>query len=663
MKLYKLSILALALAGTMAACSDDNYDAPAATPGAFFPVESPDMVVLPFDGNSVEITMRRNTPNIPSDETFKLSVDDPSGLFNIPSTVTFTGHEVTAPLTVTFDPAAIETDKEYPVTITIEGAANKWGITTYSFVFDRKTPLNVTNIGEGLYIYTQYLSGGGYYDCVKTVNPLEPNIEVYTIDGWFDYPTEQEGIPLNLTVHTDIILPNGYPYVELPWTTLKFVNTNYAAVKVISYLDYVMWRYGVDFDFCAEREFELALTDGTVVLTPDMLSYFDTDRGVFNLYNLYGAFDETDTYLGSFGSGYEYFYLPGYPDYDVEINYLGYFTNADDEITAMGELYAGEDVETVDVYNVAGDDVQAAIEAILNGEIEGETITPESTDAISVKFSVPGAGTYTMIAIANGNGEAQGVDYATYTIAGAGAVDTGNWKSLGEGILIDAWVCPAFQFQNGEQVNPYNYPINVEIEQNLDVEGEYRMVSPYTSENFLLVGNNGNTKATNIVFNIADPDYPYVPFQYSGFNFDGANEKFWIADANWYIENVLGISPEDALADDELFDLLSYYESGVLEVMFPTFGLTSNGVITNNPEDLGRRWKGGYTSQIVMPTSAKAATAAKAIRKMVSSDNFIRNAKAISGMDNVGHKGSKRNQPVTMKKKVMLTPATVSQLR
>ncbi len=644
MKLYKLSLLALALAGTMVACSDDDYNAPAATPGAFFPVDSPDMVELPFDGNTVEITVRRNTPNIPSDETFKLSIDDPSGLFDIPTTVTFTGHEVLALLPVTFDPAKIETDVEYPVTITIDGQANQWGLTTYKFVFDRKTPYEVTKIGVGQFIYNGLLTGGGLYNCVKTVDPNQPNLEIYTIENWFDYPTEAEAVDLKMIVHKDIILENGYPYVEVPITTLGFTMDDADELKVSGYVEFVSWRYEVPFDDIVNTyHFNLVTTTGTVILSPDMVSYFDTDHGVFNIDNRYNAFVGGE-YDGGWAAKFEYFYLPGYPDYDIELNYLGYFTNADDEITAMGELYAGEDVETVDVYNVAGDDVEAAIESILNGELEGETINIDTDDAISVKFSVPSAGTYTMIAIANGDGEAQGFDYATYTIAGSAPV-AGNWKSIGEGVYVDSWVMPMFTI-NGQQINPFNYAYKVEIEQNLDEAGTYRLVNPY-GEASPLFNNNENKKATNVTFNIADPDFPYVPFQFSGFS-DG--EKFYIADANWYVVNVGGATPEQALNNPNIVDLLSYYEEStkILEIPYPTFALSSSNHFTDDPADLGKVWKGNYPAQVYFPGANMAQAAAKIIRYATSNDNFVIGAKAANGTLKVDRK-SKRTQAPTLK--------------
>lgn len=624
MKLYKLSILALALAGTMAACSDDDYTAPAATPGAFFPVESPDVVELPFDGNSVDITIRR-TSNIPSDETVKLNVTDASGLFNIPTSVTFIGQETTAQIHVTYDASKIVTDQAYPVTIAIEGVTNNWGLASYEFSFERITPIQYTEMGESQWIYNGLLTGGGVYDVVKEVNPLVPNIETYIVKGWFDYPAGQPGVDLRLTVHTDKVLPNGYPWVELPWTSTGFVN-NGELIKVTGWADMVMEVNELDFAFLEERGFSLKNSSGGDLLTPAMMSYFDTDRGSFYLYNRYEAFDPgTGEDLGGWAAKPEYLYLPGYPDYDLEINYLGFFTDADDVITAIGELYAGADIETVDLYNVQGDDVEAIFAQISNGTVEPVmSLEPDNTETIQVKCSVPGAGTYTMFAVAYGNGDMQNLAYSTYTIAG-GAPVAGNWESIGVGTYVDGWVLPAYG-SGGVQINPFDekYIYGVEIEKNLDVAGEYRMVNPYGSENFYLISKNKNTKATNIVFNIADPDWPTVPFQASGFS-DGHME--WISDANWFFENVLGYSKDQILGSTNR-DKASYYEGGVLEIVLPLFAMDDSKEFSSNLDDLGYNWQGGYPSQLTFPEATQGATVAKAIRKAVSNDHFVRSLQA-----------------------------------
>lgn len=656
MKLYKLSLLALALAGAMAACSDDDYTAPAATPGAFFPAESPEVVELPFDGSSVDITVLRNS-DIPSDQTFQLKSTDPSGLFNIPASVTFIGHETTAQVHVTYDPDKIETDKAYPASIAIEGMANSWGITDYKFSFGRMTPYEITDLGDAQFIYGAVLSGGGIYNVVKKFNPVQPDIETYVVEGWFNYPTEANGIDLNLIVHNDVILPNGYPWVELPKTLMKWTNEKYDHTYIFGWVDYCMDNFNLTLEEIRDKyQWNLQSTSGSTILDPSMCAYFDTDKGIFYISDVYCYYDAEDKFTGYYtGQKMEYLYLPGYPEYDVELNYLGYFTNEDEELTAIGELYAGADVETVDVFNVAGDDIEAILGQIENKEIEGETITPESTDAIRVQFSVPGAGTYTMVAVSYGDGEMQGYDYATYTIAGSAPV-AGNWESIGEGIYVDGWALPAFSI-GGTQVNPFDYAYNVVVEKNLDVEGEYRMVNPYGENNLLTAqGINENTKPVNVVFNISDPDWPLVPFQASGFS-DGNME--WISDPNWFFENVKGYTKDQVLGVPELADMTSYYDSGVLEVVLPMFAMTDKNEFSSDIKNLGYNWNGDYPAQLTMPQGTKAATAAKAIRKAVSTDNFLRSVKAVK--KNINH--SNRDSKMRVKANVELKRAEVMQLR
>ena len=102
----------------------------------------------------------------------------------------------------------------------------------------------------------------------------------------------------------------------------------------------------------------------------------------------------------------------------------------------------------------------------------------------------------------------------------------------------------------------------------------------------------------------------------------------WIAGFNWYAENVGGVSKDQVLANPNLAPLASYYESGVLEVTLPMFAQGADNKFSSNIADLKYNWKDEYPSQLTMPQGTKAATAAKAIRKAVSNNNFQRVANA-----------------------------------
>lgn len=617
MKLYKLSLLALALAGTMVACSDDDYTAPAATLGAFFPVNSPEVVELPIDGNSVDITVRRNS-NVSQDQTFNLTSSDPSGLFNIPSSVTFIGQELTANLHVTFDSEKIVMDKEYPVEIKIDGLTNSWGITDYKFSFGRITPLEITNLGVGQYIYSSYLEGYGGYEVVKQVNATTPNLETYIVKDWFN--ADCDGVDLYLILHKDVILPNGYPYVEMQWTRTNYDNPNYDSIRLIGTLEFITFRYGLSFEEIRDDfEFSVSLTDGTVLLTPETISYYDGETGTFHIFDRAGAFDADGNYLGGWSASEEFLYLPGFPDYELELSYLGFFTNEVDEMTAYGSLYAGADIEVVELYNVATDSFDDALEQINNGEVEGVEIDFTAGDYTNVSVAVPGAGEYTMVAVAYADGEVMNFAYVNYTISGSAAA-AGNWESVGTGYYVDGWIVPAFG------VDPFDYPWTVEIEKNLDVDGEYRMVNPFGTDNCPVA--NINTKKTNIVFNVLDPDWPLVAFQFSGFENQG-NGRLWISDFNWWAES-LGASKEGVLSNAEDRVNASTFYRGMLQVPLPLHASTESGVFSSDVADLGYNWRGGYPSELYFPEATQAATAAKVIRHSVSNNNFLSTLKSMN---------------------------------
>lgn len=618
MKLYKLSLLALALAGTMAACSDDDYTMPVSTPGAFFPAEAPSVVELPLDGNSVDITVRRSDAKIASDETFQLKSTDASGLFTIPSSVTFVGYERTAQIHVTYDASKIEKDVEYPVTLSLDGALNAWGKSSYEFDFVLRTPLEITEYNNSVYTYNDVLFGPGSQEVnvEKQVNITTPDIETYVVKSWMTFGQERVPMDLSIVLHKNWKYgDDGYivtvSHQALP-QKVKINGVGEVTCEVEDMASYMCYLTGVSEDQVPNMDEEL-------------ISYYETATGRFTINMAYTLRElDTPTDKGSYiGEGYEYLQLSGFPKYEVYLDYLGYFTNSDDELTAIGEFTTGEDVEEVMIVNIVGDDVATALEQIANGTLEGEMYDANGETPVRVQCAVPGAGDYTMIAVSYSKGEIVESDFVSYTIAG---VEAGNWESIGEGIYVDGWVLPPYQLNDGSYVNPFDFPYLVEVEKNLDVDGEYRMVNPY-SGNFPLADANKNTKKVNVVFNIADPDWPLVPFQSSGYD-DGKRGMEWIAGFNWYAENVGGVSKDQVLANPNLAPLASYYESGVLEVTLPMFAQGADNKFSSNIADLKYNWKDEYPSQLTMPQGTKAATAAKAIRKAVSNNNFQRVANA-----------------------------------
>ena len=184
--------------------------------------------------------------------------------------------------------------------------------------------------------------------------------------------------------------------------------------------------------------------------------YFDKDQGILACPVSYIIED-----LRGFGSDWEYIYIDGYvrADYSLSMSWGGIYTDATGAAFAVGMTEAGADVAEI------------------------------SSVVIELKSYA-----------------ADGFEY----YGGAPS----PWKSMGVGYYTDDFVVPLYT----EAGKSYTY--QVEIEQNTDTPGLYRMVNAYApvAEGF---GEKGGKKSIEI--NAEDPEGVYILLQDTGLDFgDGA---------------------------------------------------------------------------------------------------------------------------------------------
>ncbi|MBD5366413.1 MAG: hypothetical protein HDR82_05290 [Bacteroides sp.] len=117
----------------------------------------------------------------------------------------------------------------------------------------------------------------------------------------------------------------------------------------------------------------------------------------------------------------------------------------------------------------------------------------------------------------------------------------GQWKTIGNATFVDAWVMASFSLvdenDNSTPVNPADFPLEVELQQNVENANIYRLWRPYFSEEFLeLVGSNTSKFNGQIVFDVTDPDHvivkPGLPAGYKSpdgefYNFDLLGWQIW----------------------------------------------------------------------------------------------------------------------------------------
>lgn len=599
MKLFKLyTIATLALASVaFTACEDDgiiddDFTPGAQSAGAYFSNEAAQSYDIEGDATSVTFDIYRSAAG--PEVTYDLAVENPdAAIFTAPAQVTFAADALSAPYTITFDPAKISEGQFFDFTIALPaGAVSNYGDGTYAFTIGKPEPWESIGIG----IYTDdiacslYNIGGG-----KT---LSWNVEI-----------QQNGLDKTL-----------YRLVNPYATMAKMVN-------------------GATFDSANQYNITFRIReDNSVVFTPNPFCTgltLDPTYGVIYGAQMsagigeykdgvitfptdgFGAIEQSEYGQGWYKAnthGAEMIVFPGVEltDYSAAIEYAGFFTAADNTQQAIVNVDFGADVESARVACAITTDVQALVNSIVSGEIE----FVEATQPGEVRLPLEGAGEYTAVIVTYGNGEPQLYAATEFEILGSGAVDEGNWTSLGQSDFIDGWFVVGLNLPNGPS-DALNYPASVEIQKSDDTPGLYRLMAPFTNDTYLAAQANAIQKVRNIVINCQDPSYCFVEPQKSGWGNPAVQggAELVICDGG-YLYPTLGIAQPAQVVAAGYGSSLTVDADGVSTILInsPFFGKSAE------PDDLGYSFIGqGQTMipSIIMFVEEDTPAAQAALKKKV----------------------------------------------
>ena len=167
------------------------------------------------------------------------------------------------------------------------------------------------------------------------------------------------------------------------------------------------------------------------------------------------------------------------------------------------------------------------------------------------------------------------------------------WTSLGKGTYVDGWVTPGI-YAPASYTDPAPYAYEVEVMESTATPGIYKIVSPYTTENFPFLNKNASTTACDIIIDATDPDFVRIDAQNSGFvnttltvNF---TDPFFICNAGSYF---LG----EGYDKDEIkqYGFASTLKDGVIEIVGPRFGKSAEQIAQ------GYQWQGDYNGRLTLP--------------------------------------------------------------
>lgn len=404
LKIFLLAALAVA-AGFFTACSDDDFAAGPLADGAqiYFPESIPSEYSIGDDVTSIVIPVNR----IVKDQAQTVSIlgDDQSGLFTIPSAVSFAAGASSAELVVTFDRTALEDGTEYPLAFLINDEENTtpYGNATLSITV---VPWPWEYLGKGFY-------RDDYLTAMFKGNSVEIEVDVYESKS-------KKGVYMIEEMF-------GWPFLT------EFFGGSQAAIEAQVGLTYVSTNITIDAQDPAQvyipRQFS-----GIVDKDPDygnyeIATYKSTPGTLVNkvitfptegLALVYGG----DKVLDANKNGLFRIMLPGaeVTDYTLAVEYDSMRVEADGETaSAVVSFTYGADVTGIKYVVVAGSvsEEQAAqyAAAIADGSAEEvNEVGIDGTGSATEKFELSESGAYSVVAVAYDKaGQPLAGDYAVVT--------------------------------------------------------------------------------------------------------------------------------------------------------------------------------------------------------------------------------------------------------
>ncbi|MBE6298064.1 MAG: hypothetical protein E7088_06210 [Bacteroidales bacterium] len=503
-KLFKSYIALAVLALGFSACTEEVEYTPAEVPATaqvYFSNTNGAQIDLAKEAKSFDIAVNRAVTGEAASIEVTVTADSlANATFDFPATVEFADTAATTTYTVTLkEGKELDFEVYYNISLAFdESLATPYGNSTYSFKVGVPAPWTEwEKIGTGTYYLSIYWGG--------THSGLPIYYREYLLndtDAQFYIP----GIANSMNLTIEYNRQTGACQV-LPQYALT--NTNYGQVTVLDIPHYPFTNLS-----------------GTYEEYP---CYYDEEKGLFTLNLAYVVCTLWDANTnGSFGNGVETFQLDGFKQYDYtySMEYKGQYVDNSGNCNAIISTTVGTDIPKYLLTVVAeGADLNATISGMLDGTVACDTLTESGFYA----YPMTESGVYTALAItfdADGNvNEAYAEEFEFY-LAG----QENPWVSLGMATYTEDCLTTFF--------NVANETYSVEIRQNKDNPGLYRMIHPYAAYGA------ATDKEYYIEIDATDPEGVYIPGIY-GTGFEAGYGEVSITSMAYYYMANQGVSLED----------------------------------------------------------------------------------------------------------------------
>lgn len=435
-KIFKNAYIALIglMAAGFSSCSGDDIEY---TPAeqiegmqVYFSSSNASSITLSSQETTFDIAISRIHTS--ESATVSLNVTDESGLYSIPSSVSFASGEAKANITVSYDPEEVGFDNYSTITISIADDSYKTPYGTSEYTVKVGIPSPWTTLGKATYSDSFMFEDS--YQVELQQNDLDKNLfrlvrpyrEGLNAEGYGGVTGEEQEYPefrllqpgdewKGTTVTQEGLV--AYNDISTEWN-----NTSYGATiwllhpsRLTSMAEESYWTYN------------------------KVLSYQENGLpAVIQLAPYYYMFG-----VGGWNKTQENEWVtivfPGVVmlDASVEVAYTGMFTSADDEIFAVANVLLGEDVESAKVALLPSSKADIAVDGIIDGSIE----SVEMTASGEVKVAMPAdadEGKFVFVVVTFANGEAQKSESTTFKYTPANAE---KWTLVGSGdYTYDAFI-------------------------------------------------------------------------------------------------------------------------------------------------------------------------------------------------------------------------------
>ena len=265
--------------------------------------------------------------------------------------------------------------------------------------------------------------------------------------------------------------------------------------------------------------------------------HYNSNKGLFVL-NLIYYVDENNgsNASGYFGYGVETIQMDGFKQYDygLSLTHEGQDTNENGEECAVINVTMGADVSSCALAVVeANEDTDATVAGMLDGSIDCMTLI----ESKSVTVPLTKSGTYKAVAITYDEYDNM---LAFHTMEFEFTVGNGddNWVSLGMATYTDDLILPL----SGN--DPMSY--NVEVLENREKPGLFRIVDPYGPEFPLYPYASSYADGTYIEIDATDPEGVWIEgWQSTGIDIAN-NGLMSVTSMAWYQADKESMTKEDA---------------------------------------------------------------------------------------------------------------------